>query len=96
MIRHIVAWNFKENANPKEDGAKIKALLEGLAGKIDGLLEIKVHTNLLDTSNRAIVLNSLFANEEALAAYKPHPEHVRAAEFIGTVATDRICVDYYE
>lgn len=94
MIRHVVAWNFKQGACPQEDGEKMKAALEGLKGQIDGLLEIKVHTNLLGTSNRQIVLDSLFESEAALAAYQAHPEHVRAAALVGTVAMDRICLDY--
>ena len=95
MVRHIVAWNFKEGANPQEDGAKIKAVLEGLKGEIAGLVEIKVYRDLVGTSNRQIVLDSLFDDEAALAAYQVHPKHVEAAAFVGSVTADRVCVDYH-
>ena len=95
MVRHIVAWNLKEGATA-QDARQIKAELEGLMGKIEGLLEMKVHTDLIGTSNRAIALNSLFADEAALAHYQAHPEHVRAAAFVGSVTCDRACIDYHE
>jgi pimeloyl-ACP methyl ester carboxylesterase len=95
MLRHIVAWNLKEGATA-QDALQVKAELEGLLGKIEGLLEIKVHTNLIGGSNRAIALNSLFEGEAALAYYQTHPEHVRAAAFVASVTCDRACIDYIE
>ena len=95
MIRHIVAWNLKEGATA-QDAERIKTELEGLLGKIEGLLEMKVHTNLIGVSNRMVALSSLFENEAALAYYQQHPEHVRAAAFVGSVTCDRACIDYQE
>ena len=93
MIRHIVAWNFKPDA-PSDAGEMVKAALEGLGGKIDGIVKIKVHTKLVGTSNRQIVLDSLLESEEALAAYQTHPAHVAAADVVKSVAMDRVCVDF--
>jgi len=93
MIKHIVAWNFKETASPDADGAKIKAALEGLRGKIDGLLDIAVYMPL-GTSNRQIVLDSTFTDEAALAGYQAHPDHVAAAAIVAALVADRVCVDY--
>ena len=96
MVKHIVAWNFKETADPQTDGAKIKAALEGLQGKIDGLVSIKVILPpcLLDTSNRQVVLDSTFTDAAALAAYQAHPDHVAAAAIVAAVVTDRVCIDF--
>jgi len=96
MVKHIVAWNFKETADPQADGMKVKAALEGLQGKIDGLLDIKVilPPHLHDTSNRQVVLDSTFTDAAALAAYQAHPDHVAAAAVVAAVVADRVCVDY--
>ena len=61
-----------------------------------GIIEIKVHINELSSSNRDIILNSLFESEKALADYQVHPEHEKIGEFIGSVLKNRACIDYYE
>lgn len=99
MVRHIVAWNYKDGFNEienKENAQKVKAELEALMQCIGGIIELKVHVNTLPTGNRDIVLNSLFLSEETLAAYQTHPEHQRVSAFVGTVVQNRTCIDYYE
>lgn len=99
MVRHIVTWNFKdgftENKN-KENAQKIKLSLESLAQVIDGVVELNVHIDPLPSSNRDLILNSLFQSEEALSTYQAHPEHQKIGTFIGTVMQNRSCVDYNE
>ena len=99
MIRHIVTWNFKdgftENEN-KENAQKIKSTLESLAQIIDGVIELNVHIDPLPSSNRDLLLNSLFQSEAALSTYQTHPEHKKIGTFIGTVMQNRSCVDYLE
>ena len=99
MIRHIVAWNYKDGfteAENKENAEKAKKELEALKQLISGIVEIKVHTNLLASSNRNVVLDSVFESEEALIVYQAHPEHTRVKEFIHSVFQDRVCLDYHE
>ena len=99
MVRHIVSWNYKdgfsENEN-RENALKVKNELENLLGKIDGIIELKVCTELLPASNKDVVLSSLFESEEALAAYQIHPAHKRVSAFVGTIMTNRVCIDYLE
>lgn len=99
MVRHIVMWNFVEGFTHEENMAnakKVKEILEALPSKIDGIVSLEVIINPIDTSNRAVILNSLFENEEALANYSPHPEHVNAGKFVRSVLTDRACADFIE
>jgi len=99
MVRHIVAWEFKDgfsDAEKKENALKIKTSLEALPQFIDGIVEINVYIDPLSSSNRDAVLSSLFAGEEALAAYQAHPEHKKVSAFVGTVMQNRVCLDYYE
>jgi len=99
MVRHIVAWNFSDGFSDDDNmrnALRIKTELENLKGTIEGIVELDVYVNTLPASNRAIVLNSLFASEEALAAYQVHPQHKRVGEFVATVLRDRACIDYRE
>lgn len=99
MVRHIVTWNYKDEISEdknKENALKVKAELESLSQYITGVVELKVYINVLSSSNKDILLNSLFESEQALAAYQVHPEHKRVSAFVGSVTQNRVCIDYYE
>lgn len=99
MVRHIVTWNYKDGFSEEENkknATKVKSELEALVKKIDEIIELNVYINTLSSSNRDIVLNSLFETEEALAAYQIHPEHKRVSCFVGSVMKNRTCIDYIE
>lgn len=98
MVKHVVAWKLKGEAegNNKEKNAKIiKENLERLKDIIKEIKHIEVGINI-NTSNAAfdLVLYSEFESLEDLEKYQNHPEHVKVAEFIGKVREDRIVVDY--
>lgn len=97
MVRHIVMWNYKEGYTAEQNAghaAEIKAGLEGLAQSVPGVVSIKVYAAALPTSNRSVMLDSVFESPEALAAYQTHPEHNVVGSRIKEVFTDRICFDY--
>ena len=82
MVRHVIVWTIKDEyteAEKAEIKAGIKAGLEGLQGKIPGLIEIKVNTDKLASSSGDAMLDSLFENEEALKNYSSNPLHVEVA-----------------
>ncbi len=95
MIRHVVFWKLKDE-NKAENAQKIKADLENLAGKIPGLLKVEVGINHPDTpaGNWDVILSCDLESIDALNAYQVHPLHKEAGKFIGSVRTDRACVDY--
>jgi len=96
MLRHIVMWNYVEGVDKQEVGNKVKSELEALKESIKEIVEIKVHINELSSSNMDVLLDSLFENEETMAAYKIHPEHIRVSDYISSVLQNRTVVDYYE
>lgn len=97
MVKHIILWKLKSEFNNPEVKNGIKNGLEGLLGKIDGLLEIKVQTEALDSSNVDVMLYSVFENEEALKGYSIHPEHVKVADtFVRPFTEARSCIDFCE
>ncbi len=95
MVKHIILWKLKEENNTAEVKKGIKDGLEGLAGKIDGLVEIKVITECLPSSNVDVMLDSTFESEDALKGYAVHPEHVRVADtFVRPFTASRSCIDF--
>lgn len=98
MVRHIILWQLKEELSGSEKvkvKAEIKEGLESLKGKIPGLLEIKVETKPLTSSNADVMLDTSFADEESLKGYAVHPEHVKVAdEKVRPYTKTRICMDY--
>jgi len=98
MVKHIILW--KLNSELTEDQKadikqNIKAGLEGLKGRIPGLIDIKVNINPLPTSNVDLMLDSSFESFEALKAYAIHPEHVAVADSrVRPNTSQRSCMDY--
>ena len=97
MVKHIILWKLKDESNTAEVKADIKKGLEGLMGKIPGLLEIKVQTTSLESSNVDVMLYSVFENEAALKGYAVHPDHVYVADtFVRPHTALRSCIDFEE
>lgn len=98
MIKHMILWKLKAELSPEQKQAAkqaAKQALEGLRGKIDGLLEIKVHINGLESSNADMMLDSSFTDEQALKGYQVHPAHQAAAnDFVRPVTEQRLCLDF--
>ena len=80
MVKHMIIWKLKEGLeNPAEKKQEIKVALEGLVGKIDGLLEMKILIDGMECSSGDLMMDSTFESAEALAAYQTHPDHVAIA-----------------
>lgn len=98
MIKHIVFWKLKDEANGmnKEENARaIKQKLESLRGKIPGLIEIEVGIDFLHSAESAdLALYSTFESKEALQVYANHPLHKEIMPFIGEARSERRVVDY--
>ena len=98
MVKHVILWTLKEeysDTQKAEIKTGIKEGLEGLKGQIPGLIEIRVNTEPLASSNCDLMLDSSFENEEALKIYATHPAHVAVAN--GKVrphTASRVCMDY--
>ena len=97
MVKHIIIWQLNKelsDAEKKQRAAEIKAGLEGLKGRIDGLLDISVRTEFMASSNGDLLLESTLESEEALKAYQVHPEHLKVAGFVKSSVCSRSCVDF--
>ena len=99
MIKHVILWTLKDEyqgADAQKVKEGIKEGLEGLAGKIPGLIDIKVNaTGRLDSSNADLMLDSTFESAEALKGYSKHPEHVAVADSkVRPFTAARSCLDF--
>jgi hypothetical protein len=98
VVKHIVMWRLKEAAEgcgKAENARRAKAALEGLVGKIPGILKLEVGINFCPEESAAdIVLYSEFASRAELDAYQAHPDHQAVKPFIGSIRTERRIVDY--
>ncbi len=95
MIRHIVLWKLKdqtEDGTKAENAAAIKAGLEGLVGKIDGLLRAEVTVGI-PTSGYDLCLFSELRDAEALAFYRDHPLHKEVQALVHRSMTERVAFD---
>jgi len=98
MVKHIILWTLKdEYTKEQKENIKlgIKEGLEGLAGKIPGLIDIKVQIECLASSNAEVMLDSTFTDEAALKGYSVHPLHVEVANTkVRPYTATRSCLDF--
>ena len=99
MVKHVILWRLREDlpAEEKETVKRdIKTGLEGLFGRIHGLIYIEVIVDgRLDSSNADVMLDCTFTDEAALRAYAVHPDHVAVADSkVRPYTSLRVCLDY--
>jgi hypothetical protein len=97
VIRHVVAFRLKaeEAAQRAADSKRIQEDLQSLRGRIDEIVDLHVGIDLgLVDGHWEVVLVSDFADNAALERYQAHPEHVRVAQGISGLMSDRAVVDY--
>ena len=99
MIKHIVMWKFKEEAEGKSKAENIgivKKDLEALKGVIPQItndFEVGINFTEADTAYDAVLVSS-FISKEDLLAYRNDPRHKKAAGYNKKVRSERVVVDY--
>lgn len=98
MVHHIVMWKFKSEIGESEKPALKKAMkeqLEGLVGKVPGLLSLQFVAEPVPSSTHDIALVSTLEKAEDIAVYATHPEHAKVADtYVRPFVTERACLDY--
>ena len=91
MIHHIVLWTLKD----PNDAPRFKALLDGCADLVPGMLafEVGIRVPQLE-ANVDVVLVSAFADAAALDAYQRHPQHQAVATQLGAMRRERHVLDF--
>lgn len=92
MIKHVIFWKLKEACDKASASEEIRAGLEGLVGKVPGLIDAKVRRTY--QGDWDLVLDSTFENAEAELHYQTNPLHVACKAIVHTYAIERACADY--
>lgn len=99
MVKHIILWTLNPELSEAEKTTVkqgIKEGLEGLKGKVPGLVDVKVNIDgRLASSNADVMLDSTLESEEALKGYASHPAHVAVANGkVRPYTVQRTCLDF--
>ncbi|HET6528835.1 MAG TPA: Dabb family protein [Balneolaceae bacterium] len=102
MIRHIVMWKLKndaQGASKEKNAQKMKLILEGLKIKIDEIKNVEVGINISNEDEETgskfdVVLISDFETELDYTMYTRNAHHQKALKFINSVVEERHFVDY--
>lgn len=99
MVKHIILWTLNPELSAEEKAVVKKGIkegLEGLLGKVPGLVDVKVNIDgRLDSSNCDVMLDSTLESAEALKAYAVHPAHVAVADTkVRPYTVQRTCLDF--
>lgn len=93
MIKHIVLFKLKDNS--PQNIETTMAILNGLKGKVEQLVELHIGKNTVDTPRSFdISLEATFHTLDDLQGYQVHPEHKKVIEHISEVREAQAVVDY--
>ncbi|MBQ9762380.1 MAG: Dabb family protein [Oscillospiraceae bacterium] len=92
MVKHIVAYTFKEGIDKNASVKLIGSLLEPLVGKIPGLLAMEIRSCF--QGGMDYCLYSEFESRQALIDYAEHPLHLAAKEQFFHLLSSRVAADY--
>lgn len=98
MIRHIVWWTLKDNAEgatAAENAVKMKEKLDAF-GTLPGLKAFEASVTFLPscTEEVAVILQSTHEDATAFRTYMDDPEHKSFVEFARKVVASRKALDY--
>lgn len=98
MIKHIVFFNFKQEAGGRtkmENIAIARTMLLNLLGKVPTLRSMHAGQNeACGGTAWDFALVAEFDSLEALQEYVVHPEHKKVSAFMSEVRSDRAFVDF--
>ena len=99
MLKHIVFWRFADEAcghTKQENMDIVKDGLLALVGVVPSLRSEEVGQDVLRSDmSYDMCLTCVFDDLDGMLAYKVHPEHVKVADYIAKVKTERVVIDYY-
>ncbi len=98
MIRHIVMFRFKEEADGKsceENVLATKAMLDALPEKIPQILRSETFINAegANPENAHLILISEFESFKTLEEYLVHPDHKAVGAFMRPLRESRAGID---
>ena len=97
MIRHVVMWKFKENAEGKtkeENMAIVTEKLYALLPVISELKKMEIGADISHTEmSMDLMLLTEFDSVADMKAYAVHPAHVAVSTYVRKVVESRVVLD---
>jgi len=95
-LRHVVAWKLKteDEAERRAQAQRIADSLNALRGVVPALIDITVGPDVLGGGNWDVALVADVADAEALQAYQTHPAHEAVVDYVRSVVSSRVAVDF--
>ena len=97
MIRHVVMWSFKEEAEGKtatENMLLVEKSLYALLPVIPQIKKMDIRFDITHSESSAdLMLMTEFESVEDLKAYVVHPEHQKVSQYVRKVIDKRMAHD---
>lgn len=98
MLKHVVMWKFKDEAEGNSKEFNMQYVIKGLSallGVVPELKDVELHRDRLHSGGSCdLILICTFDDMEGMLAYQIHPAHVEMKTFIHKVISDRMSADY--
>lgn len=91
MLKHYVTWNIKKDAKKRAVDDLILKILE--LKKLNEVLDLKIEKSNCKSSTKDIILLVTLLHQKDLNTYLKDPLHVKVAEEIDKVLTNRDVID---
>lgn len=97
MIRHIVMWKFKPEAEGKTREENMEIVRERLYALLPIIPEIKKMEIGIDISHTDMSMDLCLLTEfdsvETMKYYAGHPEHLKVSKYVRSVIETRVVLD---
>ena len=97
MIRHVVMWKFKEEAEGKSRLENMEWVREHLYALLPIIPEIKKMEIGFDVKHTDMSMDLMLLTEfdslDTLAYYAEHPEHLKVSGYVRKVIETRVVLD---
>lgn len=97
MIRHVVMWKLKDEAEGKTKAENMEWIREHLYALLSLIPEIKKMEIGFDVSRTDMSMDLLLLTEfdslDDLHTYAVHPEHVKVSTYVRKVIETRVVLD---
>ncbi|WP_460775900.1 Dabb family protein [Microbacterium sp. GXF7504] len=95
-LRHVVAWKLatEDETERREQAQRIADSLNALRGVVPALIDITVGPDVIGGGNWDVALVADVADADALEAYQHHPAHEAVVDYVRSVVSSRVAVDF--
>lgn len=97
MIRHVVMWKFKAEAEGKTREENMEIVKNSLFALLPVISELKKMEIGLDITHSDMSMDLMLLTEfdsvEDMTAYAQHPEHLKVSTYVRKVVETRVVLD---